>query len=95
MKLPQQSPQGPFEAWPNFSVTIDKPGLLDTLRVQPAPRRAPGYGEVEIEVHSVALNFKEVLQALGVMPPPPDGFAFGLECWKVTSACVWSMTSSA
>lgn len=80
MKLPQQSPQGPFEAWPNFSVTIDKPGLLDTLRVQPAPRRAPGYGEVEIEVHSVALNFKEVLQALGVMPPPPDGFAFGLEC---------------
>lgn len=80
MKLPNQSPQGPFAAWPNFSVTIDKPGLFDTLRVVPAPRRAPGYGEVEIEVHSVALNFKEVLQALGVLPPPEDGFVFGLEC---------------
>ena len=64
MKLPRDGKGLPFEEWPNFAVTIDKPGLLDTLRVYPSPRRSPGPGEVELEVHSVALNFKEVLFAV-------------------------------
>lgn len=85
MKLPQDGMHGPFAAWPNFSVTIDKPGLLETLRVQPAPRRAPGHGEVEIEVRSVGLNFKEVLLALGMLPMPEDGLSLGLECAGVVT----------
>ena len=68
MKLPQNGPDGPFLDWTNFSITLDKPGMFETLGVKPASRRPPGFGEVEIEVHSVALNFKEVLQALGVIP---------------------------
>jgi len=80
MKLPLDGPHGPFSDWTNFSVTIGKPGLLETLAVRPAPRRPPGPGEVEIEVQSVALNFKEVLQALGMLPLPEGGPAFGLEC---------------
>lgn len=80
MKLPQNGPSGPFSDWTNFSVTLDKPGMFETLGVKPQPRRPPGYGEVEIQVHSVALNFKEVLQALGVLPIPASGIVFGLEC---------------
>jgi len=80
MKLPQNGPHGPFSDWINFSVTLDKPGVFETLGVKPQPRRPPSYGEVEIQVHSVALNFKEVLQALGVLPVPPYGISFGLEC---------------
>jgi NADPH:quinone reductase-like Zn-dependent oxidoreductase/thioesterase domain-containing protein/acyl carrier protein len=80
MKLPQEGPHGPFDLWPNFSVTIDRPGQLDTLQVIPAPRRSPSYGEVQIEVQSVALNFKELLQVLGQAPLPEDGSGFGMEC---------------
>ncbi|MET0549627.1 MAG: type I polyketide synthase [Xanthomonas sp.] len=44
------------------------------------PRRAPGADEVEIRVHVVGLNFKDVLIALGVLPPPPDpAMTFGQE----------------
>lgn len=80
MKLPQSGPNGPFSDWMNFAVTLEKPGVFETLGVKPQPRRPPGFGEVEIQVHSVALNFKEVLQALGVLPIPPSGISFGLEC---------------
>ncbi|MFO0572463.1 MAG: thioesterase domain-containing protein [Polyangia bacterium] len=84
MNIPNDERYGPFAAWPNFSVTIDKVGLLDTLRLQPAPRRAPGHGEVEIAVKSVALNFKEVLLALGMLPMQEavggSSLTFGLEC---------------
>ena len=80
MKLPQNGPDGPFLDWTNFSITLDKPGMFETLGVKPASRRPPGFGEVEIEVHSVALNFKEVLQALGIIPAPSTGITFGLEC---------------
>jgi NADPH:quinone reductase-like Zn-dependent oxidoreductase/thioesterase domain-containing protein/aryl carrier-like protein len=85
MNLPQDPTHGRFAEWPNFSVTVDKPGMLDSLRLVPAPRRLPGHGEVEIEVHSVALNFKEVLFALGVLPMPDGGPGFGLECAGIVS----------
>ena len=80
MKIPQSGPQGPFAQWSNFAITIDTPGQLDTLRINPAPRRAPGYGEIEIEVRSVALGYEQALQALGMLPAPTGEIAFGKEC---------------
>lgn len=71
---------GSFEEWPNFCVFVDKPGLLDSLRVAPSARRSPGAGEVEVIVKSVALNFQEILYALGAMPPPVGAVTLGLEC---------------
>lgn len=56
----------------------DSPGTLDALRWEPAERRAPGVGEIEIEVRAHGLNFRDVLNALGVFGT--DRPRFGAEC---------------
>lgn len=42
-------------------------GQFDHLRLTPLTRRAPGPGEVEVEVHAAGLNFRDVLNALGLL----------------------------
>jgi NADPH:quinone reductase-like Zn-dependent oxidoreductase/acyl carrier protein len=59
-------------------------GGLDRLAWRPAPRVAPGAGEVEVEVIATGLNFRDVMWALSVLPDEmlEDGFAgptLGLE----------------
>src|SRR5687768_12645793 len=49
------------------------------------PRREPGPGEVEIEVHAVGLNFKDVMITMGLLPDEAleggyTGKALGMEC---------------
>jgi NADPH:quinone reductase-like Zn-dependent oxidoreductase len=41
-------------------------GVLDGLQQRSVARRAPGPGEIELEVRAVGLNFREVLKALDV-----------------------------
>jgi acyl transferase domain-containing protein/SAM-dependent methyltransferase len=53
-------------------------GSLDALRLEPCERRAPGPGEVEIEVAATGLNFKDVLNVLGMYPGDPG--PLGGEC---------------
>jgi acyl transferase domain-containing protein/acyl carrier protein/SAM-dependent methyltransferase len=53
-------------------------GALDALYFEPAARRAPGPGEVEIRVRATGLNFKDVLNVLGHYPGDPG--PLGLEC---------------
>ncbi len=48
-------------------VQVGTSGLLETLRLVPVPRRAPGPGEVEIRVDASSLNFLDVLNALGTL----------------------------
>jgi len=57
---------------------IPSPGVLDHLAWKPASRRAPGPGEIEIEVVATGLNFRDVLTALGMY----EGAAgpLGTEC---------------
>src|SRR5207253_3021394 len=45
-----------------------RPGTFETLRLRPSERRAPGRGEVEIEVRAAGLNFMDVLKSLGLYP---------------------------
>jgi acyl transferase domain-containing protein/acyl carrier protein len=62
-----------------FRLELDIPGSLDRIRPVPMDRRAPGAGEVEIEVDLAGLNFKDVMRAMGVLPsngPLP----LGIEC---------------
>ncbi len=59
-------------------LTIPSRGLLDNLTLQPVTRRAPGHGEVEIRVRATGLNFRDVLNALGMYPG--DAGAPGSEC---------------
>ncbi len=63
----------------NARLHIATPGLLETLTLVPAPRRPPAAGEIEIAVAFAALNFKDVLLALGKIShdgnaEPPLGF---------------------
>lgn len=55
-------------------------GFLENLRFAPATRRAPASGEVEIRVHSVGLNFRDVLNALGMLQSQLESVPFGGEC---------------
>ena len=56
-----------------FQLQIDRPGLLERLAWQATERRAPGPGEVEVEVAAAGLNFHDVLTALGEYPGQAPG----------------------
>ncbi len=53
-------------------------GLLDNLVLRPTPFRELGDNEVDIEVHAVGLNFRDVLNVLGLYPGDP--IPLGGEC---------------
>lgn len=65
----------PKEPW---RVEIGQKGILDSLRFASADRRQPGAGEVEIRVYATGLNFKDVLNTLGMYPG--DAGPLGGEC---------------
>jgi acyl transferase domain-containing protein len=62
----------------SFRLTTTARGVLDNLAFEPRPRQAPGPGEVEIRVHAAGLNFRDVLNALGMYPGDPG--PMGGEC---------------
>lgn len=64
-----------------FQLHAARPGLLDAIEYRPLCRRAPGAGEIEIEVAASALNFIDVMKAMGTYPDPtgPSGLLGG-EC---------------
>ena len=61
------------------------PGILDNLSLRTNARQAPRYGEVEIQVYTTGLNFKDVVNAKGKLANAPLegtfwGRSLGLEC---------------
>jgi NADPH:quinone reductase-like Zn-dependent oxidoreductase/acyl carrier protein len=50
-----------------LELVVAEQGKLDSLAWRPATRRAPGAGEIELEVEAAALNFKDVLKAMGLL----------------------------
>ena len=70
----------------NFSLQLGAAGDLQTLKPIPVPRQDPGEDQLEIQVCTAGLNFKEVLYALGMLPLPDSfQFHFGLECAGIVS----------
>ena len=59
-------------------------GQLDNLQYRRASRRPPGRGEVELRVHATGLNFRDVLNALGMYPGDPG--PLGNECAGIVTA---------
>ena len=57
---------------------IPQRGTLEALTWQAVPRKVPQPGEVEIRVRATGLNFRDVLNALGLYPG--EAGALGLEC---------------
>ncbi|MGF7179799.1 SDR family NAD(P)-dependent oxidoreductase [Tunturiibacter psychrotolerans] len=71
-----RTPGGDFKQ--PHQLTIPSPGVLDNLCLSVLERRAPGMGEVEIEVHATGLGFRDVLIALGQYPGTSQ--TLGYEC---------------
>ncbi|MGW6982529.1 SDR family NAD(P)-dependent oxidoreductase [Streptomyces sp. NPDC054932] len=64
-----------------FRLEAARLGVLDDLNLRPMKRRPPGPGEVEVEVRTAALNFRDVMKALGIYPrESPDNWILGDEC---------------
>ncbi len=65
----------PDVAGPNFRLVAVEPGTFDRLEPTPCDRPAPGPNEVELEVSATGLNFRDVLNVLGMYPgdPGPPG----------------------
>ncbi|KAK8098521.1 KR domain-containing protein [Apiospora kogelbergensis] len=68
---------GEADPKPRINLTIQQPGLLDTLYYieTPTPTTELKPGEVEIEVAAASLNFRDVMISLGQVP----GDGLGLE----------------
>lgn len=69
---------------PNYHLRNARKGQLDHLQLVTNERRSPAPGEVEIEVEATGLNFRDVMNALGVYPG--DAGSLGLECAGVVRA---------
>lgn len=67
-----------------IALAIGSKGELSNLHLEAVARRAPTAGEIEIEVHASGLNFRDVLNALGMYPG--DAGPLGGECAGVVAA---------
>ena len=76
-------------------VSIDSYGVLDNISLVSCTRRQPTATEVEIQVYAAGLNFRDVLNALGMLRDyyeqelnitNPRNIPFGFECAGVVVA---------
>ena len=70
-------PDARFSGQP-YQLTFTQRGSLENLKLDPTNRRVPGKGEVEIRVHATALNFRDVMNVMGLYPGDPG--PMGAEC---------------
>jgi acyl transferase domain-containing protein/acyl carrier protein len=52
----------------NFRLRIGSLGRFETLHYKQIQRRPPGPGEIELRMHAAAMNFKDILKTLGMLP---------------------------
>lgn len=92
--LPGAAPSLPDLPTTPFRLALSEYGLFEHLGLVPAERRSPAPHEVEIQVRAVGLNFRDVLNALGMLKDytAQMGIAtaadlpFGGECAGVVTA---------
>jgi len=71
-----EAPRRPAETATRLE--IPQRGTLENLRLVPVARRAPGPGEIEIRVRASGVNFRDVLNTLGMYPG--EAGLLGSEC---------------
>lgn len=79
-----QSPQELLMPDSPYRLEISERGTLDNLQLRPVERQRPAVHEVEIEVQASGLNFRDLLNALGLYPGDPG--PLGGECAGVVVA---------
>lgn len=75
-----------------FRLDIETPGTLESLVLREVPARRPGPGEILVRVLAAGINFRDVMLALGLLPPmalPGSGArtVLGFECAGIVMAC--------
>lgn len=53
------------------AILVPKPGPADVMQYGDAPDPTPKDGELLVRVHGTAINRADILQRLGLYPPPP------------------------
>ena len=48
---------------------VHRAGTMDGMRFVRAARRPPGPGEIELEVRSASINFKDLMKVMNLLPP--------------------------
>ncbi|MEF3366289.1 type I polyketide synthase [Methylocystis sp. 9N] len=76
---------------PAFRLSRGAENRLESLRFDEAARIAPAAGEIEVEIKAAALNFKDVLKVLGMLPAKAlegsyHGAELGMEAAGVVTA---------
>jgi len=54
------------------AIIVSQPGGPEVLVVADRPDPVPSRGEVRVRVHAAGVNRADVLQRMGLYPPPPD-----------------------
>jgi acyl transferase domain-containing protein/acyl carrier protein len=67
----------------SHELVITEEGVLDKFTIQSTDREVPGPGEVEVQVFASGLNFRDVLNVLGMYP---GEVPLGNECTGVVTA---------
>lgn len=62
----------------SYQLTFNERGSFDNLKITPSTRKMPGANEIEIRIHASGLNFRDVMNVLGVYPG--DAGNIGGEC---------------
>ncbi|HBE02352.1 MAG TPA: hypothetical protein DC049_07730, partial [Spirochaetia bacterium] len=86
----------PSSGYPYYTVSSEF-GILDNLRLQETDRKPAADNEVEIAVKAAALNFRDVMMALGMLSEEAVngglyGRNFGLECSGIVKSVGKSVT---
>ncbi|RKN47020.1 type I polyketide synthase [Streptomyces hoynatensis] len=80
----EAGPERPAPPWRRperaYRLVPHRPGLWEGLEFRPLRRREPAAGEIEIEVTASALNFLDLMKALGTFPDPGHAHLLGIEC---------------
>jgi NADPH:quinone reductase-like Zn-dependent oxidoreductase/acyl carrier protein len=74
-----------------YRLEVGVPGSLEKVRYREIERRAPGENEIELQIRSAGLNFKDVLKVLGLLPETAlegthYGGSLGMEASAVVTA---------
>ncbi|RAK95751.1 type I polyketide synthase [Aspergillus ibericus CBS 121593] len=87
--LPQRRETKPYGSGPSLRLSIGSPGLLNTLHfIEDRSLDKPlGPKEIQIKVHAVGLNFRDVLVALGRLESDTLGAEFAGEVVQVGPSC--------
>ena len=68
ISLRERAPLVPVSEDPTYLLRLDNPGQVSGLQMTTSEVPPPGPGEVEIEVAAAALNFRDVMVTLGLLP---------------------------